>query len=91
MDSERGPMKTKPDCCADDCRHAQVTQRRWRRADTDRLIGEFHILGFTVGFGMHDNGFDAHFAAGALDAQRYFTTIGNENFFKHKGECLTTL
>jgi hypothetical protein len=33
---------------------------------------------------MHDDRLDAHFAAGALDAQRNFTTIGDEDFFKHR-------
>ena len=69
---------------ADDCRHAQVACRGRRRADTDRFIGQFDVFCFAVGFGMHDDCLDAHFAAGALDAERDFTTIGDEDFFKHR-------
>jgi hypothetical protein len=32
---------------------------------------------------MNDDGLDTHFAAGALDAERNFTTIGDEDFFEH--------
>jgi hypothetical protein len=42
----------------------------------------------TFGLGVHDHGLDAHFAAGALDAQRDFAAIGNEDFFKHSGLML---
>ena len=35
---------------------------------------------------MDDHGLDAHFAAGALDAQRDFAAIGNEDFFEHGEE-----
>jgi hypothetical protein len=68
---------------ADDRRHAQVALRRLRRADADRFVGQLHVLGVLVGFGVDDDRLDAHFAAGALDTQRDFTTVGDEDFFKH--------
>src|SRR5450830_1377233 len=68
---------------ADNRWHAEVTQIRWRRTDTDRFIGQLDIFCFAVGFGMHDNGFDTHLAACALNTERDFTTVGDKNFFKH--------
>ncbi len=70
---------------ADDGGHMQVTLAGRRRADAHGLVRQLHILGFGVGFGMHGDGLDAHFAAGALDAQRDLAAIGNENLFKHDG------
>jgi hypothetical protein len=32
---------------------------------------------------MHHDGFYAHLAASALNTQRNFTAIGNQDFFKH--------
>jgi hypothetical protein len=32
---------------------------------------------------VHNDGFDAHFAAGALDTQGDFAAIGDKNFFEH--------
>jgi len=34
---------------------------------------------------MNCNGLDAHLAAGALNAQGDFATIGDEDFFEHDG------
>ena len=62
----------------------QITLRRRRGADAHRFIGELHMQAVAVGFGMHGNGGDAHFAAGAQYAQSDFTAVGNQNFFQHK-------
>ena len=70
---------------ADDGRHVQVAQVRRRRADAHRFVGELHVLGVLVGFRMDDDRLDAHFAAGALNTERDFATVGNEDFFKHSG------
>jgi hypothetical protein len=32
---------------------------------------------------VHDHGFNAHLAAGALNTERDFTTVGDKDFFKH--------
>ena len=61
----------------DDGGYIQVALRRRRRADANRLVGQLHILGIGIRFGMHHDGLNAHFAAGALDAQGYFTAVGN--------------
>jgi len=70
---------------ADQRRHVQVAQVGRRRADTDGLVGELHILGFLVGLGIDDDSFDAELAARALNPERDLAAIGNENFFKHSG------
>ena len=69
---------------ADDGRNVEVTGRGLRRADAYRLIGEFDVLRLAVGFGMHHDGLDTQFAAGALDAQGYLAPVGDEDFFKHR-------
>ena len=38
-----------------------------------------------VGLGVDGDGFDAHFAAGAQDTQRDFSTVGNQHFLEHGG------
>ena len=80
---------------ADDGRDVQITLCGRSGADTNRLVGQFYILGIGIRFGMHDDGFYAHFAAGALDAQRDLAAIGDQDFFKHGvgselGRCTKT-
>jgi len=41
------------------------------------------VHGVGVGFGMHRHGADAHFAAGAMNAQGDLSAVGNQYFFKH--------
>ena len=82
---------------ADNGGDVQVALRRRRRANANRFIGQLYILGLGVRFGMHHNGFNAQFAAGALDTESDLATIGDQDFFKHsnapnlglasKGEC----
>src|SRR5512143_1808606 len=67
----------------DDRRHVQVALRRRCRPDAYRFVGQFHVLGVAVGFGIHGDRLDAPFAAGALDTQRNFSAVGDEDFFKH--------
>ena len=72
--------------CADDGRHGQIALCRRSRTDTNGLIGQFHVLGLAVGFGVDNHGLDAHFAARTLYAQaisprlaiRIFSNIGRE-------------
>ena len=68
---------------ADDRRHVQVAQRRGRRADADRLVRQQHVLQIGIGGGVHGDGLDAQFAAGAQDAQRDFAAIGDDDFLQH--------
>src|SRR5574343_1494530 len=66
-------------------RHIQVALGRGCRADAHRFVGQLHVVGFAVGFGMHYHGLDAHLAAGTLDTQGNFTTVGDQDLFKHVG------
>ena len=68
---------------ADDGGDVQIALRRRRRADAHRFVGQLDVFGVGVGLGMHRHGLDAHFAAGALDAQGDFAAVGDQDFFKH--------
>ena len=68
---------------ADDGGDIEIALRRRGRPDAHRLVGELHVLGFGIGLGVDDDGLDAHFTAGALDAQRDFAAVGDKEFFKH--------
>ena len=67
----------------DDRRDIEVTAAGLRGPDAYRLVGKTHVFGLGIRFGMHDHGLDAHFAAGALDAQCNFAAVGYENFVEH--------
>jgi hypothetical protein len=67
----------------DDCRHVQIAQAGRGRANADRFVGEFDVLGLGVGFGMYRDGADAEFPAGAQHAQGDFTAVGNQDLLKH--------
>ena len=70
----------------DDRRHVQVAQRRRRRADAHRLVGQLDVLGVAVGLGIDHHRLDAHLAAGALDAQGDLAAVGDQDFFEHAGQ-----
>ena len=67
----------------DDGRNIEIGLRRGRRPDAHALVGQAHMHGVGVGGGMHRNGGDPHFFAGAVDAQRDLATVRNEDFFEH--------
>ena len=70
--------------CRNDRRHVEIGIARRRRADADGFVGEPHMHGIGIGRRMHGHGADTHLAAGAVDAQRDFAAIGDEDFFKHR-------
>ena len=63
--------------------NAQVRVGRSGRTDANGFVGKAHVQTFPVGGGINRNRFDAHFPAGANDAQGNLSAIGNEYFFKH--------
>ena len=69
--------------CRNDRRDVEITQLRRGRADAHRFVGQADVLGLAVGVGMHHHGLDTQFAAGALDAQGNFATIGDQNLTEH--------
>ena len=55
-----------------------------RRADADALVGEPHMHGVGVGGGMHRDGGDAEFLAGAQHAQGDLAAIGDQDLVEHR-------
>ena len=50
-----------------------------RRADAHGMVGQAHVHGIGIGGGVHRHGLDPHFVRGAVDAQRDFTAIGDQD------------
>src|SRR5690606_8045906 len=73
----------------DDAVGAQVALGAFGGADADGLVGELHVERLGVGLGIDREGFDAEFAAGAHDAERDFTAVGDEDLLNHKNEETT--
>ena len=63
--------------------HIEIALGRRGGADAYRLVGEFDVFGFSVGFGIDHYRFDAEFAASALHAQGDLASVGNQDFFEH--------
>ncbi len=54
-----------------------------RRTNTDCFVGEPDVEAVFIGFGVDGDGFDAHFAAGANDAECNFSAVGNQDLSEH--------
>ena len=67
----------------DDGRHIEVAFGRWRGTDADGFVGQHDVFEVGIGLGVDGDGFDAHFAAGAQDAQRDFAAVGDQHFLEH--------
>ena len=57
-------------------------------SDANGLVGELHVHGIDVGFGVNRDRRDPEFAASADDAKSDFPAVRDENFGKHKDEAL---
>ena len=68
---------------AHDAIDLQITFRAGRGADANGFVGQLHMEGIDVRFGVNGEGANAEFLAGADDAQRDFATIGDQDFFEH--------
>lgn len=71
--------------CRDDRRYVEVTLAGRCRADADGLIGQFDVFCVAVSLRVNDNGLDAQFTAGALNAECDFATVGDQDFPEHGG------
>ena len=71
---------------ADETVDLQVAVAARRRADANGLVGKLDVEAFFVGLRIDGDGFNAHFAAGAHDAQGDLAAVGDEDFVKHKGK-----
>ena len=67
----------------DDRRDVQIAFRGLGRADADAFVGEADMHGVGVGGRMDRDGADAHLAAGAVDAERDFAAICDQDLFEH--------
>ena len=64
-----------------DRRDVQIAVLGRRRTDADRLVGQAHMHGVGVGGRMNRDRPDAHFMAGAVDAERDLAAIGDQQLF----------
>ncbi|OQA04042.1 MAG: hypothetical protein BWY69_00128 [Planctomycetes bacterium ADurb.Bin401] len=65
-------------------RNAEIAVLGGRWPDADALVGEAHMHRIGIGRGMHGNGRDAEFLAGAQHAQGDLAAVGNQDFVKHR-------
>src|SRR5262245_11348959 len=65
-------------------RNIEIAFARRRRPNAYALVSEPDVHRIRIGGGMHGNRCNAEFFAGALDAQRDFTAIGNQDFVEHR-------
>ncbi len=69
----------------DDLGHVEVAVGGRRGTDAHRFVGHGDVLEVAVDGGMHRDRADAQRVARAQDAQRDFTTVGNDDFIQHAG------
>jgi hypothetical protein len=62
---------------ADDGGNVQIAFIARRRADANSFIRKTDMQGMLIGLGIYGNRGYAQFLAGAYDAERYLTPIGN--------------
>ena len=68
---------------ADHRRLVQVALPRLGRTDADRLVGQAHGQRVAIGLAVGDHGRQAEVAAGAQDAHRDLTAVGDEDLADH--------
>ncbi len=69
---------------ADDCRHVEVTLRRWGATDTNGLVRQQNMLQIVIHSRMYGNGLNAHFPAGPQYSQGDFAAISNNDLIEHR-------
>ena len=67
----------------DEGRDVEIAIASCRRTDTDAFVGEAHVHGVRVSGRVYGNGRDTKLTAGALNAQRNLSSVGNQNFIEH--------
>ena len=66
----------------DDARDVEVRLGAVRRADAERLVGVADVEALGVGLAVYGDGFNAHLAAGADDADGDFAAVGYQYFIE---------
>ena len=61
----------------------EIAVARGRRPDAHAFVGQPHMHGVGVGGGMDRHGVDTHLAAGAVDPEGDFASIGDEDLLEH--------
>ena len=61
----------------------QIRLARGGWAQQHGFVGQHHVTGFFVGFGINGNGGNAHLLSRGNDTAGNFTAVGNQNFGKH--------
>jgi len=62
----------------------EVTLGRGLAAEGVRLVGQSHVQGVAVEFGIDGDGGNAHLAGGANDANGDFSAVGDQDFLRHE-------
>ena len=62
----------------------EVTFAGGWRPNTHGFVRKAHVHGIGVGRRMDGNRADTHLAAGAVDAQRNFSAVGDKDFVEHE-------
>jgi hypothetical protein len=70
---------------ADDFVDVEITFASGGGADGIGLVGEANVEGFAIDFAEDGDAADAEFAAGPQDADGYFSSVGDQDFFEHEG------
>ena len=68
----------------DDAVDFQIAFTAGCRTDTDRLIGELHMEGVDIRFGIDGHGANAEFLAGTNNPQGNLPPIGDKDFLEHE-------
>ena len=62
------------------CRNIEIAIARGGRADANGLVGEPDVHRICIGGGMDRNRLNAHFMRSAVDTQRDFAPVGDQQF-----------
>ncbi len=73
-----------------DRRNVEVAVLRRGRADADGVVGQPHVHRVGVGGRVHRDRLDAHLVRRAVDAQRDFAAVGNQDALDRHGHATTT-
>jgi len=70
--------------CIENCLGIEVTLRRRLTAEGERLVGESHVQGVAVEFGVDGDGGDTHLACSTDDPNGDFSAVGYQDFLRHE-------
>jgi hypothetical protein len=83
-------LRTGAQRCLDDRLDAQITLRRRRGTNRQRLVRHAHVQRPTIRLAVYDNGGNTHRVTGMNDPNGDLAAVGYQKFGKH-GFCSTSL